>query len=417
MLTGDIRIDALVEASRASLAANHKAGTGAVITFSFLSSAPAGSGVYDFRVLTEGQQAAVKAMLAELSSQIGITFQQVPNGGLLKYGSYTGRDGLPSGPDQKAESITSQSGSIVWLNWQVNEIANLGSGYGRQLVLHETAHTLGLKHPEAYSGYDSDPFLPTGAATANHTIMAYNGGNTEHLGDYDLLALNYLWGAAGASPDQANSIPVAPGSATGSYFDDTFTLDVSTLTSSIRVTGLTGIDQLTINTDSNRAVIKSGLIQIDYAKSDGSFVGIFLDGVERIKFSDKSIAVDIDGNAGQAYRLYKAAFDRAPDKVGLGFWIGQLDKGSSIDNVAAGFVASQEFQAINGVSPSNQQLVTSLYQHILGRAPDQSGLNFWTKQLESGALDKSHLLINFSESNENKIALTGVVEHGIEYVA
>lgn len=161
------------------------------------------------------------------------------------------------------------------------------------------------------------------------------------------------------------------------------------------------------------------------SKSDSKLVALRVDGeqqlfytgYERVKFDDKVVAFDIEGNAGQAYRLYKAAFDRTPDKVGLGFWIGQLDKGASIDSVAAGFVASQEFQTINGASPSKLQLVTSLYQHILGRAPDQSGLDFWTAQMDNNALDKSHLLISFAESNENKIALTGLVQNGIEYVA
>lgn len=59
----------------------------------------------------------------------------------------------------------------------------------------------------------------------------------------------------------------------------------------------------------------------------------------------------------------------------------------------------------------------TLYQHILGRAPDQSGLDFWTAQLDSQELDKSNLLISFAESSENKIALTGLMEKGIEYVA
>ncbi|MQU58609.1 DUF4214 domain-containing protein [Pseudomonas helleri] len=161
------------------------------------------------------------------------------------------------------------------------------------------------------------------------------------------------------------------------------------------------------------------------SKTDSKLVALSTDGkqqlfytsYERVKFDDKIFAFDVDGNAGQAYRLYKAAFDRTPDKEGLGFWIGQLDKGTSIDSVAAGFVASQEFQTINGAAPSNLQLVTSLYQHILGRAPDQSGLDFWTAQMDNNALDKSHVLINFAESNENKIALTGLVQNGIEYVA
>jgi hypothetical protein len=35
----------------------------------------------------------------------------------------------------------------------------------------------------------------------------------------------------------------------------------------------------------------------------------------------RAVALDVDGAAGQAYRLYQAAFDRAPDKNGLGYWI------------------------------------------------------------------------------------------------
>ena len=35
--------------------------------------------------------------------------------------------------------------------------------------------------------------------------------------------------------------------------------------------------------------------------------------VERLDFSDAHLAFDVDGNAGQIYRLYKAAFARTPD--------------------------------------------------------------------------------------------------------
>lgn len=416
MATGDIRIDALVDEFYTNLATNHAHGTGAVVTYSFMSAAPSGSDVYDFRALNDAQKAAVRSMLTEVSSTAGVTFQEVSGTGVLQYGMYTGRPGIPTGPDNKAESVTNSQGSIVWLNWKVPELANLASGQGRQYVLHETGHSLGLKHPGAYSGYDHGPYLPAGSATAAHTIMAYNGGNTEHFGDYDLLALNYLWGAAGTSPGPANSVPVESVFSTGSYFNDTLALDVSTLTSSIRVTGLTGIDELAINTDSSRAFIQPGLREIGYAKPDGSFVGIFLDGVERIKFSDKSVALDIDGNAGQAYRLYKAAFDRTPDKEGLSFWIAALDKGASIDSVAQAFVVSSEFKTLNGQNPSNLSFASSLYQHVLGRQPDQSGLDFWVNQLNNG-LSKSQVLYNFSESAENKIALTGQIQNGIEYIA
>lgn len=47
--------------------------------------------------------------------------------------------------------------------------------------------------------------------------------------------------------------------------------------------------------------------------------------ISRIQFTDKTIALDINGNAGQAYRVYQAAFDRKPDNGGLKYWIDVMD--------------------------------------------------------------------------------------------
>lgn len=402
MATGDFRIDALLEIGQASLASRHTPGLGAEVTYSFLSSPSVSYQVYGFQSFSQEQRNAIRSMLDEVSSQIGVTFREVDQGGSLGYGLYTGRTGIPSSIISKAEFKTDANGSVVWLNSTFAQFQNLNNGEGRQIALHETGHALGLKHPGQYSEFDTGPYLPAELSTANHTIMAYSGGNTEHLGDLDVLALQYLYG---------------PTSVKRFNFDDRFTLDTKQVASSVSISGGAGIDRVDINMPSANATLRHDLKQFTYAKADGSFSSVYLNSVERIHFTDRAIALDIDGNAGQAYRLYKAAFDRTPDKEGLGFWIGQLDRGASIDSVAAGFVASQEFQTINGASPSNLQLVTSLYQHILGRAPDQSGLGFWTAQMDSNKLDKSHLLTSFAESNENKIALTGQVQNGIEYVA
>jgi serralysin len=41
------------------------------------------------------------------------------------------------------------------------------------------------------------------------------------------------------------------------------------------------------------------------------------------------VAIDIDGTAGQLYRLYSAALGREPDEVGMGYWISRMDNGTS----------------------------------------------------------------------------------------
>ncbi|WP_443218230.1 DUF4214 domain-containing protein [Pseudomonas sp. LA5] len=92
-----------------------------------------------------------------------------------------------------------------------------------------------------------------------------------------------------------------------------------------------------------------------------------------------------------------------------------MDIGASLYQVAAGFVASSEFQALNGSSPAPQALVASLYGHVLGRTAEQAGLDYWTSQLQSGALDAAGLLASLSESAENRELVSGQIAQGIEY--
>lgn len=48
-------------------------------------------------------------------------------------------------------------------------------------------------------------------------------------------------------------------------------------------------------------------------------VGVAVSSTARLRFSDTSIALDLDGAAGKAYRAYQAAFGRTPDIAGLSY--------------------------------------------------------------------------------------------------
>jgi hypothetical protein len=136
--------------------------------------------------------------------------------------------------------------------------------------------------------------------------------------------------------------------------------------------------------------------------------------VERIQFADTNVALDVVGNGGKAYRLYQAAFDRSPDKPGLGFWIDVLDRGHSLDLVASEFIASKEFSDTYGANLTDNQFVHQLYQNVLHRTPDAGGFAFWTGRLADGA-QRSAVLAAFSESPENQAQLIGVMQNGFEY--
>ncbi|HEX8602656.1 MAG TPA: DUF4214 domain-containing protein [Pseudoduganella sp.] len=137
--------------------------------------------------------------------------------------------------------------------------------------------------------------------------------------------------------------------------------------------------------------------------------------VERLDFADVALAFDVEGTAGEAYRLYQAAFDRAPDESGLGFWIGALDAGVSLRSVAEGFVTSNEFRGIYGNNPDNLAILNGFYANVLGRAPDAEGLAFWLNVLDSGTDSLAGVLTGFSESQENYNQLIGVMEQGMAY--
>lgn len=139
-----------------------------------------------------------------------------------------------------------------------------------------------------------------------------------------------------------------------------------------------------------------------------------LTGIERLQFSDETLALDINGIAGQAYRVYQAAFNRTPDNPGLKYWIGVMDTGASLHDVAAGFINSDEFRTLYGSNPSNEQFVTKLYENVLHRAPEQAGYDYWVNVLNNQSISNIDTLVQFSESAENQTGVIGVIQNGID---
>jgi hypothetical protein len=136
--------------------------------------------------------------------------------------------------------------------------------------------------------------------------------------------------------------------------------------------------------------------------------------VERVQFSDNSwVALDVDGVAGQAYRMYKAAFDRVPDLAGLGFWVHALDNGYTLTQVADEFVKSSEFKQMYMSDPSDANFITKLYEHVLHRAPEGAGYDWWLDHMHSAT--RAEVLAFFTESPENQAQVIGTIQDGIPF--
>ena len=201
-----------------------------------------------------------------------------------------------------------------------------------------------------------------------------------------------------------------------------------TIASSLNRVGTAGADLLTGSAGNNAIDGGAGIDTVLYSGARSGFtvakslngysvVGAGTDtlvNVERISFDNGAVALDIDGHGGQAYRLYAAAFDRTPDLVGAGFWINGLDNGVALEKIAGEFITSNEFVTKYGANQSNTQFLTTLYNHVMHRQPDDSGFAFWLGALDTG-VSRAHVLKEFSESPENMAQVIGAIQNGVEY--
>lgn len=133
-------------------------------------------------------------------------------------------------------------------------------------------------------------------------------------------------------------------------------------------------------------------------------------------FDNVSALYDADGAGGQVTRLYQAAFNRIPDRVGLGFWLDKLETGAvSLHELATIFTQSQEFKDLYGANAGNAALVLALYRNVLHREPDQQGYRFWLSALDEQRLTLPGLLVYMSESDENRSLTRDTIQRGVWY--
>ena len=153
----------------------------------------------------------------------------------------------------------------------------------------------------------------------------------------------------------------------------------------------------------------SGAVTTDFTSVQiGSLLGnnyslAFLSGTESVKLVDGTLSVGPDTTEALVQRLYEGLLGRTGNATGLTFWDQQISSGGSDSAVAAGFLASPEYQAEQG-GLTNTQFVDSLYQGMLGRAADATGNAFWTGLLDSGA-SRADVSVGIAQSAEAKAAL------------
>ncbi len=180
-----------------------------------------------------------------------------------------------------------------------------------------------------------------------------------------------------------------------------------------RFTGTSAIDAVTFA--GNRAdftIVNNGNNTVTVSQANGSIDTLV--NIDRLRFADASVSLDINGHGGQAYGLYQAVFNRLPDAAGLGFWINALDTGASLIDVTNTFISSPEFVATyNSLDTAN--FVRLLYVNILNRTAEPGGFAYWTGVLDAGATDRANVVLNFSASPEFQGNLATTIGNGFTY--
>lgn len=218
----------------------------------------------------------------------------------------------------------------------------------------------------------------------------------------------------------------------GSVYANT-ALAAKPLPGPVTITATARNDVIVQNAGSNSIDGGAGRDKVVYAKAAAGYQVSMKDGVatvrdlagvegtdtlvnvERVQFTDTAIALDVNGTAGQAYRVYQAAFARTPDLGGLGYWLAMMDQGVSLGAVAGGFVDSKEFRDVYGSAPSNREIIEKFYENVLRRPGEKAGIDFWSGVLDNKQATIAEVLVGFSESPENQVALVGVMANGVAY--
>jgi len=93
-------------------------------------------------------------------------------------------------------------------------------------------------------------------------------------------------------------------------------------------------------------------------------------------------------------QLYVATFGRAPDAAGMAYWVNQISTGAmTLEQTAKSFFVQPEAQSWYPPTQATGDFIDTVYQNVLNRASDSAGKDYWTTQLNTGAVDKATFVL------------------------
>jgi len=137
---------------------------------------------------------------------------------------------------------------------------------------------------------------------------------------------------------------------------------------------------------------------------------------QRLKFSDLSVAFDMNGNAGEVVKILGAVFGKdavnKTDYVAIG--LKYLDQGTSYSDLMALALGAKL-----GANYTNTDEIKLLYQNLLNTSPSTADLNSWNTALQNKTYTNTSLaqLACDTSYNTQNINLTGLADKGVLYLS
>jgi serralysin len=375
------------------------------------------------------QQAAAAQALARLGQITGIRFQATSDGNAadihfssadLRGSATTGFASTRWSYEFTGDNLVTQFSAQAWVYLDNREFASSNASptpgtAGFEVLLHEVAHALGLKHP-----FEDEVRLPTAEDDTAHTLMSYTrrGGPYSDYAPYDVAALMFLYGGDGLGG------ALGHGSA-GRYLVGTARADsLAGGNGPDRLEGGGGNDTLTGGAGIDSAHYGRG--RADYQVQRGATGTLVVqavagtDGrdelaqVERLVFGNQKLAFDLDAAAGTTARYLGAVFGKAAvaNTGYAGIGLGLLDAGTS-----PSALMQLALDARLGAGFTRDALVDMLYGNLVGSLPGDADRAFWVGTLASGLYTPVTLAqaAAGTDLNAQNIDLVGLASSGLAY--
>ncbi|MBP6317063.1 MAG: cadherin-like domain-containing protein [Rubrivivax sp.] len=140
-----------------------------------------------------------------------------------------------------------------------------------------------------------------------------------------------------------------------------------------------------------------------------------LSNVERLKFADTGIALDLSGNAGTVAKILGAVFGPAEvyNEVYAGIGLYYIDGGMTYESLM-----QLAIDARLGAGAGHAAVVDLLYTNVVGVPPGETDRAYFVGLLDSGAYTVAGLGVMAADIdlNVNNINLVGLAGTGLEYV-